>query len=922
MKKLDLSLLENADRNTVERLAELCQPVSKKEQNKLWSRLQGRSGDEWQTERERGVDMYICSSKDFETDNDYEVRGVDIYMRPKWFKPVMTAVVCCLLVVGLFGGAFILKRNSDKNKEVQSDSQGIGYTAGELTDIGYKKSKIALPDEIPMLYSCMPFGDEGKQLLLGSAKGTTIGFWVADRDFSTFDEVKIPDFRYLGKYVPCTAADGTLVEFACDVDYGDLGDPYQDPDFDYQTYNKNADWKFIVRTFSLDGTMTSEADVTDYPVVAAEDVVVSETASDGQTIIAKVNGKFEVFSIDGKYLGSPQLPEGESIRTTGRDCDNNILCVVEVEGGIQLRKLNADGTLADSPVTYDSVGYISGQITPGEGEYSCYIRSISTIFGVKKDDSSLVPLFSTKSAGIKDDDVSGFSVGSDGLFNVVTHNFSNLTWSIKKYTPCSPEEMENLPVVKIGIYQKSSWGMEYIDDFNDQCSDFKVELVDYYVQPSSDTDSDAYRNAYEDAQTKIREDLLNGELPDMFIFQHNSSPVLGDVNIGKTGALCDLSEFLEKDDELNYDTIMPQSVKLAKANSDGHIYSLSNYFSINMPFTAKTSLVKDIDKWDVGAMLDLLEKKGTDRVLYGGWVTGNKEYQRSRLNYIPLTCWLDFDKAECYFDSPEFLRHLKYSLAGEPNEPDNYVPDMTEPTPEEQARQQTEANGGLINDIALFNDVGFGDYKSYVKYTAGQFDHAPITTLGTLTYDGSGKKYVLESTMDSYGINVDSEYKEYAWEFIKYLFSDEYYGSTKFAKNWSVGAFPATKKAMERLRSYDKEPEEYQYEEQLKDYTGIVYWSGEEYDRSTGRTTPTYVRAGYVTDDVIAEVDRLLELAEPSLSGAGKLGIDPDNYESYNEINSIFYEETDKLFAGEYTPEHCAEVLQSRLAIYMSENYG
>ena len=239
----------------------------------------------------------------------------------------------------------------------------------------------------------------------------------------------------------------------------------------------------------------------------------------------------------------------------------------------------------------------------------------------------------------------------------------------------------------------------------------------------------------------------------------------------------------EKDDELNYDTIMPQAVKLAEKQSDGKIYSLANFFSVVMPYTAKTTRVGDIEKWDISAMLDILESKPKDTPLYGGWVrNGGTEYQESRLSYIPLTCWLDFDEGECYFDSPEFLRLLKYAVAGDHYDENTYQ--TSEPSREEEARQITESQGGLMNDISIFTDVNLYDYQSYVKNVTGQFNYAPVTTLGELTYDGTGGKYLIVTDQDSFGINADSEYKEYAWEFIKYMFSDEYYGTNKFKKGY------------------------------------------------------------------------------------------------------------------------------------------
>ena len=140
MKNKDIfDKLRNADDSVIEQLTELCEPVSKASDDRIFSKIEKK-----------------CSSYSLEFETDYadEVRGVDIYMRPKWFKSVMTAVICCLLVVGLFSGAFILKRNSAKNKEVQTDPQGISVpatdaqgrtviTIGFTGDIGYLTKRIS-----------------------------------------------------------------------------------------------------------------------------------------------------------------------------------------------------------------------------------------------------------------------------------------------------------------------------------------------------------------------------------------------------------------------------------------------------------------------------------------------------------------------------------------------------------------------------------------------------------------------------------------------------------------------------------------------------------------------------------------------------------------------------------------------------------
>ena len=77
------SMLKNADDSVIEQLTDMCEPLDKASDKRIFSRIQKKCGS---------------SSECFETHNDYEVRGVDIYMRPKWIKPLRAAVIALALI--------------------------------------------------------------------------------------------------------------------------------------------------------------------------------------------------------------------------------------------------------------------------------------------------------------------------------------------------------------------------------------------------------------------------------------------------------------------------------------------------------------------------------------------------------------------------------------------------------------------------------------------------------------------------------------------------------------------------------------------------------------------------------------------------------------------------------------------------------
>lgn len=106
MKRLDLKILKNADRQTVERLAELCPSAGEKERKKLWRRLESRCKD----------NKYA-----------YSVEGVDTYKRSAVHRFGMVAM-CAAIILIITGGIFGLKKLNAPNISV-SPSVEITTTA-------------------------------------------------------------------------------------------------------------------------------------------------------------------------------------------------------------------------------------------------------------------------------------------------------------------------------------------------------------------------------------------------------------------------------------------------------------------------------------------------------------------------------------------------------------------------------------------------------------------------------------------------------------------------------------------------------------------------------------------------------------------------------------------------------------------------
>lgn len=83
---------------------------------------------------------------------------------------------------------------------------------------------------------------------------------------------------------------------------------------------------------------------------------------------------------------------------------------------------------------------------------------------------------------------------------------------------------------------------------------------------------------------------------------------------------------------------------------------------------------------------------------------------------------------------------------------------------------------------------------------------------------------------------------------------------------------------------------------------GWYYWDGKE-----------NIKLGDITE---ADKSYILELLSQTVPP--KRYIDNSDDTPYN----IYYEETEKFFAGEYTAEKCADVIQNRMETYISEQFG
>jgi lipoprotein len=805
----------------------------------------------------------------------------------------MKKIIALISALMLFAGAASCSKKSGNSNNPKS------FTAESLSDISYKKSSVPLPDDISMIYRFTPFNKNSEYLIVGSGS-ETVGFWRVDSEFTNFRDLGIKNFDYGSSYDINITENGTIVVFIVTVDHGDAPEPDYSDSAAVQQYEANAEYGFHMRTYSLEGEMLTDNEVTGFPVQPGADVQITGLASDGEIVIVCVNSTYEAFKIDGSYIGTVSTDSGEYIENIGRDDNGSVVCAVSGEDFFRIDKLNDDGTLEKSSVNYSISGSVYDEIIPGRGNYSMFFRSMSDIYGIRSDDSSIEPLFSVNRSGLTADKVAGFAIASDGNFIIPIKDYSDWSCSLKKFTPCSPEELENIPHITLGMpLQDQVFLMENtIEYFNENHDNFQVDVKTYINGDSSDADKEMFSN-------QITQDALSGDLPDVLML-NDMGGYFGDsgfgINLIEKEALCDMLDFMENDDTLNEDAFLPAAINtLIKGSQDGHAYAMPNRFELDIGYVGKTKFVGDIaDNWGFDSYMDLLENKpeGMGMRYYN---EGNTIYDRIHFDWY---YWIDFKNASCRFNSPEFIRQLKYAGDGDPITDDYYSP--AEMTEEELLAESNMFTQQYVNDKAILSNKILYDYYDYLSMTKGTFGGEPITILGDVN---TCKPLITPTFNNIFAITKNSEHKEEAWEFVKFMFSDEYY-----KKNGFGNGFPVTKSGRELLVEYSQTPQSYdETMPEFMDYTGYIYDNGINPDG-----TADIIGIGEITDEMIAEVDKLIDEA---VIGSYSF-VNEGNSEQNGVIAGIYQEETERFFNGEITAEQCAELLQNRISLYLSEQFG
>ena len=405
-------------------------------------------------------------------------------------------------------------------------------------------------------------------------------------------------------------------------------------------------------------------------------------------------------------------------------------------------------------------------------------------------------------------------------------------------------------------------GCNYIDyDVRAQIIKFNKTNDKYRVVISDyskfDSDSDMSGGA-----NKLNTDIVSGNAPDILVLD-SDMPV--DSYISK-GLFEDMTDYFKNDPELSKNKYMDHVMEAFK--TDGKMFKLIPSFSVETVVAPTSDVGKDDYTWSIDELEKLVKEKNIEHKNIFGPLARD-EVMEMALS-LSGSQYIDWSTLTCSYNSDSFIHLLEFV--------NEFPEELTEDDYGYDTSTYYRRNMALAERLYLFT---FSDFNYEEKGTFGQ-DLQPV---GFPSDNGSGSALYpnLQLTM-----SASSKVKEGCWEFMRYFLTDDY------QKNID-GAWPVSMSKIDELAEKAKKKPTYIDENGKEVEYDDTWYVGEQ-----------EIIIDPMTDE---EVNEILDF----LNSIDQVG------NANDAVASIIYEEAAAYFSGQKTAAEVADIIQSRVQIYVNE---
>ena len=462
-----------------------------------------------------------------------------------------------------------------------------------------------------------------------------------------------------------------------------------------------------------------------------------------------------------------------------------------------------------------------------------------------------------------------------------------------------------------------------IIDFNKQNTDYRIRFIDY-----SKYNSD---NDWEAGTTKLNNDIISGNIPDMFSLE--GLPL---ENYVSKNLIADLKKYMDSDADFNpadyYENILNATAQ------DGKIYSIITSYYLNCLISAKDYFG---GKTTI-SMQDFLNvrKQNPDAMVFAPSNTRSDLLTGYAGGYIIINEFLKANGGYGAFDSDDFAGWLEI-VKEFPEEVnwDEYQNLMDSGNGD--GEREMYQNGKIL--FAMQNISSFNQFR-YVKRTYGQ----DYVLTGFPAPEGGGSGVAINPSMEV-AVSAKSPFREESWSFIKYLLSKDY-------QEQGYGLSIRKDVMEDKIAAALNPDEDYGFERSVMGGSYIAYDDAvaipeteaveETADTDdatdavdeTADTVDTADEKVVATDDVVIGGDISIDdgfipyagdMSEKEALKTTQADIDKilaminaaDTVVRTNkEVNKIIEEEAGAFFSGKKSAKDVCSIIQSRVTVYVTED--
>ena len=519
-----------------------------------------------------------------------------------------------------------------------------------------------------------------------------------------------------------------------------------------------------------------------------------------------------------------------------------------------------------TPITIEGMPmWFNECFASNDSNYDIYVNDSTAIYGINLANGTAEEVVNWINSDFIGNYVNNVCQLSDGKFMISSSDASYTHSEMWKLSPRDPSELENVKLISLSTFYPNENILQAVNVFNRSNDEYRIALYDY----SKFLDNTGEN--YEEILEKFKNDMTSGIVAD--IICTDSIPY---ESLANKGIFADLTDHVNALDSSKYFTNAFNALKYGDK-----IYHMGFSFNV-MTIEGKTELVGDKQGKTISEYIDMIQNlpEGTSAFETEGMT------KMSALNQLAMfnsNSFIDLNNHTCTFNSPDFVRVLEFCNTY----PEEYDYNSENRTDEEWEQYWADEAYQYINNKTLLHTVYLSDLRNAYQERMQYFGDAPVTYVGYPTSDGTSNGGVI-SFNGTVAISANTAYPDQCWQFFESMLSEDYQESL----NWSV---PVSSEAFDKMAQEAMKPQTYKDENgEIVNVPFTIYRGNEE------------VKYPDMPQSFVDEIKSYIQ------------SITTSNY--FDEtVHNIISEEAGMYFSGDQTAQAAADMIQSRVSIYLSE---